>query len=118
MLKLVCTLPDLANICLHKSTEAKPYQFREGDEDLMEKNREVVFGGPSTVLTRKTVVDETFIRKCTNICKSIVGIDASQLYPYCVCQPMLTGRYTRWDVNSETRSFTPRQNKSRIYRHV
>ena len=38
-------------------------------------------GGASIVFTRKAVVDETFIRK-SNLCKSIVGIDASQLYPY------------------------------------
>ena len=36
-------------------------------------------GGPSIFLTRKVVVDETFIRKSGNICKWIVGIDASQL---------------------------------------
>ena len=36
-----------------------------------------------------------FIRKSANICKSIVGIDASQLYPYSMCQPMPTGLYTR-----------------------
>ena len=27
MLKLVCTLPNLANICLHKSTNSKFYPF-------------------------------------------------------------------------------------------
>ena len=81
MLKLGCTLPNLANICLHKSTDAKFYPFTEGDKDLLEKIREDVVGGPSIVFTRKAVVDETFIRKSTNICKSIVGIDISQLYP-------------------------------------
>ena len=53
----------------------------EVDKDLWEKIREDVAGGPSVVFTRKAVVDETFIRKSTNICKSIVGIDASQLIP-------------------------------------
>ena len=38
-------------------------------------------GGPSIVFTRKAVVDETFTRKSSNLCKSIVGIDASQHYP-------------------------------------
>ena len=91
MLKLGCTLPNLANISLHKSTDAKFYPFKEGDKDLLEKNREDVVGGPSIVFTRKAVVDETFIRKSTNICKPKVGIDASQLYPYSMCQPMPTG---------------------------
>ena len=56
MLKLRCTLPKLANTCLHKSTDAKFYPFTEGDEDLLEKIRDVV-GGPSIVFTRKAVVD-------------------------------------------------------------
>ena len=68
---------------------------RERDKDFLEKIREGVVGGPSIVFTRKTVVDETFGRKSANICKSIVGIDASQLYPYSMCQPMPTGLYTR-----------------------
>ena len=37
MLKLGCTLPNLANICLHKSTDAKFYPFTEGDKDLLEE---------------------------------------------------------------------------------
>ena len=111
LLKLGCTLPNLANICIHKSTDAKIYPFREGDKDLLEKIREDV-GGPSIVFTRKTVVDETFIRKSTNLCKYIV-IDASQLYPYSMCQPMPTSLHTRWDFDSESSRFTPRQKQDR-----
>ena len=37
MLKLGCTLSNLANICLHKSTSAKFYPFTETDEDLLQK---------------------------------------------------------------------------------
>ena len=81
MLKLGCTLPSLANIFLHKSTDSKFYTFTESDKDLLEKIREDVVGGHSIVFTRKAMVDETFIRKSTNLCKSIIGIDASQLYP-------------------------------------
>ena len=95
MLKLGCTLPNLANICLHKSTDAKIYQFTERDKNLSEKSREDVVGGPSIVFTHKAVLDETFVRKSANICKSIVGIDASQLYPYSMCQPTTNGIYTR-----------------------
>ena len=91
MLKLGYTSPNLANICLHKSTDAKFYPFTEGDKDLLEKIREEVVGGPSIIFTRTAVVDETFIRKTTNLCKSIVGIDASQLNSYSMCQPMPTG---------------------------
>ena len=112
MLKLGCTLPNLANICLHKSTDANFYPFTEGDKNLLEKIREDVVGGSTIVFTLKAVVDHTFIRKSTNICRSIVGIDASQLYAYSMCQPMPTGLYTRWDIDSKTGRFTPRQNKT------
>ena len=118
MLKLGCTLPNLANICLHKSTDSKFYPFTESDKDLLEKIREDMVGGPSIVFTRKAVVDETFIRKSSNLCKSIVGIDASQLYPYSMCQPMPTGLYTRWEYDSETKRFTARQNKSRSFENM
>ena len=115
MLKLGCTLPNLASICLHKSTDSKYYPFTESDKDLLEKIREDMVGGPSIVFTRKAVVDETFIRISSNLCKSIVGIDASQLYPYSMRQPMPTGLYTRWEYDSETKKFTARQNKSRSF---
>ena len=87
MLKLGCTLPNLANICLHKSIDAKFCPFTEGDKYLLEKIREDVVGGPSIVFTGKAVFDETFVRKSTNLCKPVVGIDATQLYPYSKSQP-------------------------------
>ena len=95
MLKLGCTLPNLATVCLHKSTDANFYTLTEGDKDPLEKNREDVDDGPSIGFTLKAVVDETFIRKSANICKSFVGSDAGQLYPYSMCHPMPTGLYTR-----------------------
>ena len=93
MLKLECTLHNLANICLHKSTDSKFYPFTDSDKALLEKIREDMVGGPSIVCTRKAVVDETFIRKSPNLCKSILGIDAIQLYSYSICQPTPTGFY-------------------------
>ena len=64
------------------------------------------------------MVDETFIRKSTNLCKSIVGIDASQLYPFSMCQPMPTVLYTRWNYDSESQKFMPRQNKTRSFENM
>ena len=61
MLKLGCTLPDLANICLNESTNDKLYPFCES-ERFVQKIREDMTGGPSIVFTRKAVVDETFIK--------------------------------------------------------
>ena len=85
MFNFSCILPNLANICLHKSTDSKFYPFTGSDKDLLEKIREDMVGGPSIVFTRKAVVDETFIRKSTNLCRSFFGRDASQLYPYSMC---------------------------------
>ena len=100
MLKLGCTLPNLANICLHKSTDATFYPITEGDKDVSEKFREDVVGGPSNVFTRKAVDDENLNRKSAKIFKSFVGTDASQLYHYSMCQPMPTGLYMQWDFDS------------------
>ena len=118
MLKLGCTLPNLANICLHKSTDSKFYPFTVSDKDFLENIREDMVGGPSIVFTHKAVVDETFIHKSSNLCESIVGIDASQLYPYSMCQPMPTGLYTRWEYDSEIKRFTARQNRSRSFENM
>ena len=115
MLNIGCTLRKLANIFLGKSTDAKFYPFTEGDKDQLDKVREDVVGGPSIVFTRKANVDETFIGKSTNICKSIVGIDATQLYFHSMCQPMPTGLYIRWDIDSETSRFLPWPNKTRSF---
>ena len=41
--------------------------------------------------TREVVVETISLRKLKNMCKSVVEIDASQLYPPFICQPMLTG---------------------------
>ena len=67
-------------------------------------------GGPCIVFTRKAVVDETYIRKSSNVCKSIVGIDASQLYSFTMCQDMPTGLYTRWEFDTEMQKFKASHN--------
>ena len=118
MLRLGCTIHNLVKICLRKSTDSKFYPFTESDKSLLEKRREDIVGGPSIVFTRKVVVDEIFIRKSSNLCKSIVGIDASQLYPYSMCQPMPAGLYTRREYDSATERFTARPNKSRPFENM
>ena len=116
VIKHGCTLPNLANVCLHKSTDSKFCPFTESDKDLLEKIRQYMVGGPSTAFRSKAVVGETFIRKSSYLCKSIAGIDASQLYPYSMCQPTPTGLYTRWEYDSESKRFTAHQSKSRSLR--
>ena len=80
--------------------------------------REEVVGGPSIVFTRRPVVDETFTCKSQNVCKSFVGIDASQLYPFSMYQPMPTRLYTRYEYDSELQQFKPRQNKTRSFENM
>ena len=105
----------LANICLHKSTNHKFYRFFEEDEDLCKKIREDMTGGPSVFITWKAVVDRTYIRNSSNFCKKIIGIDASQLYPFSLCQEMPTGLYTWWEYDSETDWFQARNNRTRNF---
>ena len=81
--------------------------------DFLQKIREDMVGGPSIVFTRKTVFDEIFIRNSRHICKSIVGLDASQFYPYSMCQTMPAGLYTQLEHDTESNRYKPEQNKSR-----
>ena len=118
MLKLRCTLLNLANICLHKSNDAKFHPFTQGEIYLLQKTIKDVVGGPSIVLMPKAVVEKTFIPKSTNLCKSTVGNDASQLYPYSMCQPMPTRFYTRWNLDRDNGRLLPRQNKTRSFENM
>ena len=68
MLKLGCTLPNVANICLHKSTNHKCYPFFEGDKDLCQKIREDMTGGPSIVFTNGLIVQTSLtVRNCLHM---------------------------------------------------
>ena len=118
MLKLGCTLPNLANICLHKSTNYKFDPFCESDKDLCEKIREDMTGGPSVVFTRKALVDDTYIRNSSNVCKSIVGIDASQFYPFSMCQDMPTGLDTRWKFDTDMQKFKATHNRTCNFENI
>ena len=60
VLNLGCTLPKLAKICLHMSTDTKLYPITEADKDLLEKIGEDVVGGPTIVFTREAVFDNFF----------------------------------------------------------
>ena len=112
MLKLGCTLPNLANICLQKSTDAKFYTVTEGDEDLLENIQ-----AESSVVHLSFSHAKQLLRKfCSKVYKhfrSFFKIDANQLYLYFKGQTLLTVSYTHWDIDSETSRLTPQQNKTR-----
>ena len=67
-------------------------------------------GGPSRVFTRKALEDETFIRKPTNLCKSIVGTDPSQWLSH--LNESTKVYWFGWEYENEIKRFTLRQNKS------
>ena len=115
ILKLGCTQPNLANICPHKSTGYMYDPFFSVNSDSLEKLREPMTDGPSIVFTRKAVANEAFFRTSNNWCKSIVGIDSIQIYPYSMYQDTPTGLYTRWDYNEETQKFEISQNRVRTF---
>ena len=75
-------------------------------------------GGPSIVFTQKAVVDQNYIRNLSNISKAKVRIDASQLYPFSMCQEMPTGLYTRWEYNPETDPFKARNNRTKNFENM
>ena len=82
---------------------------------MCEKIREDMTGGPSIFFTRQAVVDETYIRNSSNVCKSTVGIDASQLYPFSMCQDLPTGLYTRWEFDTDMQKFKASHNRTRNF---
>ena len=69
----------------------------------MKEVRKDITGGHLSVFTRKTADDETFIKSLSIICKSIVGIDASQRYPISKCQDNPTGLHTKWEYDTNKR---------------
>ena len=111
------SLPNFANICLHNTTTAKFNPFTESDKVFLEKICKEI-GGPSIVFTGQAVVDETFIQGSTNCCKTIAGKNASYLYAFSLYQTMPTGLYARWELDSETGKFKPRQNKTKSFENM
>ena len=115
MFRLGSTQSNLANVYFNKSTQAKFYLLTRNDKDLLGKIREDMFDWPSIVFKRKVVVDKTFVGGSTKLCQSIVGSDASQLYPFFMCQAIPTGLYARWELNSESGKVKPCQNETRSF---
>ena len=67
---------------MHKPTKVVFHPFTGTNKTLLLELQKDMVGRLSLLFTRKSVVDEIFTRNSTNLCKSIVGYDASQLYPY------------------------------------
>ena len=57
----------------------------------------------------------TVIKKANQFISLIVGIVASQLYAFSICQAMSTVLYTRWEFDSDLQKFKAHQNKIRKF---
>ena len=78
MLKLGCTLPNMANICLHKSTDAKLYPFTGPDKDLLKKIEKMLLVVFLWFLHAKRLLMKVYSEISANISKSVAGIDAAR----------------------------------------
>ena len=70
--------------------------FHQKDQDIYEKLRDCITGGPSIVFKRLAIANETKIRvDGQKVCRSIQGYDSNALYLYCLSSELPTGAYTR-----------------------
>ena len=60
-------------------------------------------------------MSKTKIRFTDNLCETIIGIDAGQLYPLSMCQELPTELYTRWESDDKLRIFKPLRNRRRQF---
>ena len=89
MLKLGCTLPHLANICLQKSTDAKFYPCTEGDKDLLEKIREDVVGGHLSFLHAKQLLMKLLFENLQTSANLLLGLMPANYIPTRCVNPCL-----------------------------
>ena len=106
MLKLGCTLPNLAKICSHKSTDYKFYPLFSSEIDLLEKALEYMTSGPAIVYqqnqqqTRRLFENQT---TCVNPLLRFLPVNSILNRFVMICLPI--GLYTRWDYFEEILNF-------------
>ena len=107
------TSPHLAFFCLQKPPKTKLYPFTESNRTCWRKFVEKRLVVHPMYKKRRffVVVGETLFGKSRNWCRANVGIDASQLYLSTMCQVMLNGLHTRWELVFESGNFKSCQNK-------
>ena len=91
MLKLGCTLPNLANLCLHKSTDAKFYPFTEADKDLLEKFEKMLLVVHLSFLHAKQLLMKLLYESLQTYANLLLGLMPANYTPtQCVnpCPPV------------------------------
>ena len=87
MFKLGWALPNLSNICLHKTTEAKFCSSTSTNKDLLEKIRGDVVVGPSMVFTLEAVVDEFIFESLQIYANLLWGMMLANYIPFWCVNP-------------------------------
>jgi hypothetical protein len=73
------------------------FQLFKGNEELYQKYRDNLVGGPSIIFNHYQEKDKTLIRG-GKLCKRIMGFDANALYLWAIGQPMLCGDHQRVNI--------------------
>ena len=81
MLRLGCTLPNMANICLYKSTDAISYPFPDGYKNLLEKIREDDAGDPSNVFYAKQLLMKLSFESLQTFANLLLGLIPANYTP-------------------------------------
>ena len=89
MFKLGCILPNLANICLHKSTHAKFYPFTEGDKDVLEKFRETLLVVHLSFLHAKQLLMKLLFESLQTYANLLLGLTPANSIPTRCVNPCL-----------------------------
>ena len=119
-LNMVCTLHNLAKTCLHKSTDSKFHPFTETTKTCWRRFVKAWFLVPPLSLHAKLWLTKLLSanqRICTSQLSAKTQANSVRI-PYSLCQPMPTGLYARWNYDSESQKFIPRQNKTRSFENM
>ena len=118
VLKETMSLPGIARLRMYRAASRYPHFMGFSLTDPKHPNLEKLIvdnlcGGPSQIFTRHHEAGKTFIRpsQCDEVshedhnyaqqgktCQSVLGYDASSLYPYCLTKPLPVGPPAHYEL--------------------
>ena len=121
VLKETMSLPGIARLRMYRASSRYPHFMGFSLTDPKHPNLEKLIvdnlcGGPSQIFTRHHEAGKTFIRPSQNnshedevshdhnyalpgkTCQSVLGYDASSLYPYCLIKPLPVGPPAHYEL--------------------
>ena len=99
--------PNLGSRILHSSNSLKLFPFNQEDKSFDDYLREWLTGGPLKIFTRYAKAGTLRIKNSSNMCETIVAVDASQFYPFSMAKIMPTEVYTKRELCEDTGLFNP-----------